>query len=90
MLNIKIKYFENLLQQYPRLKKLYIYSGLSFCALLSACSTTQANYQTVGSLDNLTQLQNLHAQATTGKKQMTALHSQALQDIAMSVGLKPV
>ncbi len=53
--------------------------------LLSACSTTQTNYKAVGNLNNLKQLQNLHAQATTTKK-ITALHSQALKDIATSVG----
>lgn len=53
---------------------------------LSACSTPQLNYQTVGSLNSLDQLQDLHAQVSPAKKQMTALRSQALQDIAMSIG----
>jgi defect in organelle trafficking protein DotC len=92
MPSINVKYFENLSHQYSRLalglKKVWSRHllSLSLCTLLSACSTTQAHYKTVGSLGNLTQLQNLHAQATTDKKQMTALRSQALQDIAMSVG----
>lgn len=54
--------------------------------MLSACSTVQTHYKTVGSLDNLEQLQNLHAQAVTAKKQITALRSHALKDIATSVG----
>lgn len=98
MLKINVKWVENLLPKYLHLsfdlKKIQRYrkntlplvTGLSLCALISACTTTQSNYKTVGNLDNLTQLQNLHAQVTTAKKQMTALHSQALQDIAMSVG----
>ncbi len=61
-------------------------TSLSLCTVLVACSTTQSNYQTVGSLNNLNQLQNLHAKATPAKKQMTGLHAQALQDIAMSIG----
>jgi defect-in-organelle-trafficking protein DotC len=61
-------------------------TGLSLCTLLTACSTTQPNYKTVGSLNNLNQLQNLHAKAMPNKKQMTGLHTQALQDIAMSIG----
>lgn len=73
MLKIKRTYFKQLL------------TALGLCAL-SACTTTQSNYQTVGSLDNLKQLQNLNARLTPAKKQMTALRSQALQDIAMSVG----
>ena len=67
-------------------KSIRLLAGLSLCALLSACSTTQPNYKTVGSLNNLAQLQDLHAQVTKDKKQMTALRSQALQDIAMSIG----
>jgi defect in organelle trafficking protein DotC len=101
MLNIKLKYFHNLFQNVKRnysqqwsfyqgalkMSNLHLLAGLSLCALLSSCSTTQPNYKTVGSLDNLTQLQDLHAQVTKDKKQqMTALRSQALQDIAMSIG----
>lgn len=67
-------------------RSIRLFAGLSLCAILSACSTTQPNYKTVGSLDSLTQLQDLHAQVTKDKKQMTALRSQALQDIAMSIG----
>jgi defect-in-organelle-trafficking protein DotC len=67
-------------------RTIYLLTGLSLCVMLTACSTTQTNYKTVGSLDNLDQLQNLHAQATPAKKKMTGLRSQALQDIAMSVG----
>src|ERR1043165_9803898 len=100
MLNIKVKYFYNLFQNAKRnysqqlsdntnknsnIKSIRLLAGLSLCALLSSCSTTQPNYKTVGSLDNLTQLQDLHAQVTKDKKQMTALHSQALQDTAMSI-----
>ena len=61
-------------------------ASLSLGSFLVACSTTQPNYQTVGNLNNLNQLQNLHAKATPSKKQMTGLHAQALQDIAMSIG----
>ena len=61
-------------------------ASLSLGSFLVACSTTQPNYQTVGNLNNLNQLQNLHAKATTSKKQRTGLHAQALQDIAMSIG----
>ncbi|WP_171910135.1 type IV secretory system conjugative DNA transfer family protein [Rickettsiella grylli] len=65
---------------------LYFLTLLNLLALLSACSTVQTHYKTVGSLDNLEQLQNLHAQAVTAKKQITALRSHALKDIATSVG----
>lgn len=53
---------------------------------LSACSTLAPNYKTIGNLNNLNQLQNLHAKAIPAKKEMNKVHSQALQDIAMSVG----
>ena len=89
MQNIK-KYFDSFFQNAKpsdrQQKSIRLFAGLSLCALLSACSTIQPNYKTVGSLDNLTQLQDLHAQVTKDKKQMTALRSQALQDIAMSIG----
>lgn len=61
----------------------FSFLGLSF---LSACSTPAPNYKTVGNLDNLGQLQNLHAIAIPAKKEMNKVHSQALQDIAMSIG----
>jgi defect-in-organelle-trafficking protein DotC len=92
MLSInKFKYFENLFYNYPRLtlilNVLRLLTGFYLCTLLSACSTVQTRYQTVGSLDRLTQLQNLHAEASTpSKKQMSVLRAQALQDIAMSIG----
>jgi len=59
---------------------------LFFC--LAACNTTPPNYKAVGRLDSLNQLQDLHAQAipATKDKEITGIHAQALQDIAMSVG----
>lgn len=70
-----------------RKKTIYLLIGLSLTIILTSCSTLQPNYQTVGSLNNLNQLQSLHAQVIPpSKKQMTELRSQALQDIAMSVG----
>lgn len=91
MLNINpIQYLKNLFHPSLALcfqkNTLRLLAGLNLSMLLSACSTVQAHYQTVGGLDNLTQLQNLHAKTVTAKKQMTALHAQALQDIAMSIG----
>ncbi len=55
-------------------------------ANLSACTTLPPNYKTVGGLNNLDQLQNLHAKAVPAKQTMNQVHSQALQDIAISVG----
>lgn len=95
MLNINpIKYIKNLFHKSRYLALCFSFkkntpwllTGLNLSMLLSACSTVQAHYQTVGCLGNLTQLQNLHAKTITAKKQMTALHAQALQDIAMSIG----
>jgi defect-in-organelle-trafficking protein DotC len=57
---------------------------LAFC--LSACTTMPPNYKTVGSLDSLNQLQDLHAKAVPAAKEINEVHSKALQDIAMSVG----
>lgn len=88
-----VKHFKNLIYKFQRLafglRKIRYFQllvGLSLSTLLSACSTVQPNYQTVGNLNSLAQLQDLHAKATIAKKQMTALHAQALQNIAMSVG----
>lgn len=53
---------------------------------LAACSTTAPNYKTVGNLNSLNQLQDLHAEAVSNKKDMNKMQSQALQDIAMSIG----
>lgn len=100
MLSINtFKCFESLFCKYPcltlvlkkmpyfRKNPIRLLAGFCLCTLLGACSTVQTHYRTVGGLDRLTQLQNLHAEsATTAKKQMTALRAQALQDIAMSVG----
>jgi defect-in-organelle-trafficking protein DotC len=64
----------------------YFFSLLSLSSLV-ACSTAVPNYRTVGNLNNLSQLQDLHAEAVPAKKaEMNKLHAQALQDIAMSVG----
>ena len=53
---------------------------------LAACSTQTPNYETVGKFDTLDQLQQLHAAVLKNKKDITRLHSQALQDIAISIG----
>jgi defect in organelle trafficking protein DotC len=55
-----------------------------FC--FTACSSVPDNYRTVGNFNNLAQLQDLHAEAASSKKKMNKIHSQALQDIAISVG----
>jgi defect in organelle trafficking protein DotC len=88
-----LKYLKNLIYNSQRLvfglRKIWYFQlllGLSLSMLLSACRTVQPNYQAVGSLDSLAQVQNLHAKAIAAKKQMTALHTEALQNIAMSVG----
>jgi defect in organelle trafficking protein DotC len=64
----------------------YFFSFSALCTCLTACTTLPPNYKTVGSLDNLVQLQNLHAKAMPAKKAMNQVHSQALQDIAASIG----
>ncbi|WP_126322864.1 type IV secretory system conjugative DNA transfer family protein [Candidatus Rickettsiella viridis] len=54
---------------------------------LAGCSTVAPNYKTVGNLNSLSQLQDLHAKVMPAKKaDMNKLHVQALQDVAMSVG----
>ena len=67
-------------------KNFAYFFSFSCLICLSACSTPAPNYKTVGNLDNLNQLQNLHAKAIPAKKEMNKVHSQALQDIAMSIG----
>lgn len=64
----------------------YFFSCSTLCLCLTACSTPEPNYKTIGNLDNLVQLQNLHAKAVPAKKAMNQVHSQALQDIAVSIG----
>ncbi|MDQ8039404.1 MAG: type IV secretory system conjugative DNA transfer family protein [Rickettsiella sp.] len=68
------------------LKKGNYFFSFLFLVLLSACSTPAPNYKTVGNLNDLTQLQELHAQVIPAKKEINKVHSQALQDIAMSIG----
>jgi defect in organelle trafficking protein DotC len=65
---------------------IYFFSFLLSVVSLTACSTTPPNYKTVGNLDNLNQLQDLHAEAVKASKEMNKMHTQALQDIAISVG----
>lgn len=56
---------------------------------LTACATKSAlQYETVGSLNSLDQLQNLHARPIPASKKttITEMRSEAIKDIAMSVG----
>jgi defect in organelle trafficking protein DotC len=56
---------------------------------LTACATKpEPQYETVGNLNSLEQLQDLHAKPIpeSKKKNMSAIRSEAIKDIAMSVG----
>lgn len=56
--------------------------------LVAGCTgPTPPTYKSVGSLKNLSEIQNLHAKVVPTKKtDMNKLHAQTLKDIAMSIG----
>src|SRR5690349_14080604 len=54
---------------------------------VSSCSSPSPTYKIVGNTNTLNDLKNLHAVPKSGRtKEMNAVRSQAIQDIALSVG----
>ena len=70
-----------------KFRNLTYFFSILLSTTLAGCSTVAPNYKTVGNLNNLSQLQDLHAEVLPAKKaDMNKLHAQAIQDVAMSVG----
>jgi defect in organelle trafficking protein DotC len=57
-----------------------------FVFLLTACASSPPQYRVIGSMNNLCDVQNLHAVEVRGTKPMKATETEAIREIAMSTG----